>query len=219
MPPVKVVQTANHPAKYSRPILTKFTEIIQNYKIKTVLDPMAGTGRIHELPAQTVGIELEPEWAAYHPDTIVGDCMDVAKILDNESFDAIMVSPTWGNRMADHHNAKDDSKRNTYKHQLGRDPSPGSSCVMQFGTDYKLFHAKAWMACLKVLRRRGYFVINTKDFIRDGEVIPVHQWHIATLELLDLNLLEEYFIPTPGLREGANHNLRVEGEWVSVLQK
>lgn len=74
-----------------------------------ILDPFAGLGRIHELPKRlgaTVGVEIEPEWAELRRGTIIGD----ATALPAEwarSFDAVATSPCYGNRMSDHHEAKD----------------------------------------------------------------------------------------------------------------
>jgi hypothetical protein len=55
---------------------------------------IAGTGVIHELPNETIGVEIEPEWASMHPDTIVGDATRLP--FPAESFDAVRVrSWTW----------------------------------------------------------------------------------------------------------------------------
>jgi len=121
---------ARHPARFSTNIIDRLTELAVeevhrlNVSSIRVLDPFAGVGGIHNirtaLPGQikSVGVELEPEWACAHPDTIVGDA--TALPFPDESFDAVMTSPCYGNRMADHHNAKDGSRRITYKHTLGR---------------------------------------------------------------------------------------------------
>lgn len=73
-----------------------------------VLDPFAGIGRIHDLPARmadTIGVELEPEWAACRSRTIVGDA--TALPFGDASFDAVITSPCYGNRVSDHHEARD----------------------------------------------------------------------------------------------------------------
>lgn len=73
-----------------------------------VCDPMAGVGGVHALACDTVtttGIELEPEWAEAHPDTAVGDAL--ALPFGQWTFDAIVVSPSYGNRMADSHDAQE----------------------------------------------------------------------------------------------------------------
>lgn len=98
-----------HPAKYSDALLPVFNELL-NGCVK-VLDPSAGTGKIHSLHYDTIGIEIEREWAELHNKTLVGDATNLP-FKDGE-FDAICTSPTYGNRMADSHTAKDNSIRNT----------------------------------------------------------------------------------------------------------
>lgn len=103
-----------HPAPYPRYVLARI-ELWLNGERRAlqrplrILDPMAGIGRIHDLPkrlGETVGVELEPEWAEQRVGTVVGD----ATVLPDEwaeTFDAVVVSPAYGNRMSDHHEAKD----------------------------------------------------------------------------------------------------------------
>jgi hypothetical protein len=86
----------------------------------------------------TVEVELEPEWASQHPRTMVGDAR--ALPLPDATFDMVVTSPTYGNRMTDHHNAKDGSRRITYTHNLGRTLTPGNSGAMQWGEDYRQLH-------------------------------------------------------------------------------
>lgn len=126
-----------------------------------VLDPFAGVGRIHELerPGRvTVGVEIELEWAATHPHTVCGDSTSLP--FPNETFDYIATSPTYGNRMADHHNARDDSRRFTYKHMLGRDLHPNNSGRMQWGAPYRRLHETVWAECWRVLKPDGRLIIN-----------------------------------------------------------
>lgn len=215
LPPKK-----DHPAPFSDPILDRVADRVRG--AETVLDPFAGTGRVHELRDRagvpnTVGIEIEPEWAAKHPDTIEGDALDLP--LDDHSVDAIATSPTYGNRMADHHNANDDSTRLTYKHSLGRDLNENNSGAMQWGDEYRDFHRRAWSEAERVLKPGGTFVVNIKDHIRDGQKQDVVAWHIDTLYGLGLHLMGLDLVPTKGVMAGANADTRVCAEVVLTFRK
>lgn len=114
------IELIDNPAKFSQSILDEMRPILSHeakiFNGISVLDPFAGTGKIHSLarpkgtlPAiRTVGVELEPEWAEHHPDTEVGNALDLRWRAD--SFDVIATSPVYGNRMSDHHNAQERCK-------------------------------------------------------------------------------------------------------------
>jgi hypothetical protein len=180
---------------------------------------MAGIGRVHELEEygfDTTGIEIEPEWANMHPHTWLGDA--TALPFASDSFDAICVSPCYGNRMADHHDAKDASTRRTYKHDLGRDLHPNNAGQLQWGKQYRAFHILAWTEAIRVLRSGGRFVLNVKDHIRAGKRQYVAGWHVSTLCRLGLDLTFHIEVGTPGMRYGENRDARVP-EMVYVLDK
>ena len=88
----------NHPAKYTDKLLPVFEDILLSYEATTVLDCFAGTGKIHQLPFSTTGVEIEPEWATMHERTLVADSRTLP--FNAGSFDAVCTSPTYGNRMA-----------------------------------------------------------------------------------------------------------------------
>ena len=64
----------------------------------------------------------------------------------------------------------------------------------------------------------GRFVLNCKDHIRDGELIGVTAWHVATLGGLGFTLVEDVTVVCPGMRWGANRGARVEHEHVILLR-
>ncbi len=211
-----------HPATFSDPILDKIAEHVAGADV--VLDPFAGTGRVHELRSRgvdkTIGIELEAEWADKHPDTLHGDAIELMGEMESSSVDAIATSPTYGNRMADHHNATDESVRLTYKHTLGRDLTDGNSGGMQWGPEYRAFHEDAWAEAVRTLKPGGTFTLNIKNHIRDGEIQRVAEWHINTLMLEhQLELVALDIIPTRGLAAGANTDLRTGFEIVATFRK
>lgn len=205
----------SHPARYSDPLLDHFRQMLTGYS--TVLDPFAGTGRIHELRPdwETTGVELEPEWANLSPYTVAGNAL--ALPFPDDEFDAICTSPTYGNRLADHHNASDPHLRRSYTHDLGRPLHQDNSGALHWGEEYREFHRRAWMEAIRVLRPGGRFVVNIKDHIRAGEWQDVTVWHLRTLLDLGLVVVFDRAIETRSLRQGMNADLRVAGEHILGL--
>ena len=106
--------TVRHPAPWNRKALSaaidRLVELLGEPPL-TILDPYAGVGRIHELREcgfVTVGGELESEWAAASEFTIVADALHFP--AEDGSFDAVVTSPVWSNRMSDHHDAQERCK-------------------------------------------------------------------------------------------------------------
>lgn len=216
----------NHPATYSQELAPHFVELLAGSK--RLLDPFAGIGLIFDLApwlpgCEIHGVELEPAWAAAHPQTRTGNAL--ALEYPAEYFDAICTSPTYGNRMADHHNAKDGSYRHTYTHNLrnytGKEDHQlhiDNSGKMHWGKEYREFHEQAWAEAWRVLQPGGRFVLNVKDFVKAGEMQPVTAWHIETLTMLGFTLVEQREVETKGYRYGANRQ-RADYESVILLRK
>lgn len=215
-----------HPAKYNDALLPVFAKILQKHRCRSVLDPMAGVGKIgllrdYGFKGRIVANEIEPEWALQAPPWVevhVGDAANMDWAKDGE-FDAIVVSPPYGNRMADHHNARDASRRYTYRHALGRPLHPANTGQLQWGEAYREAHRRIWAECIRVLKWGGIFVLNCKNHIRKGQVIEVSEWHADELYRQGLTRLEHIKVPCPGMRNGANASLRVTHEDVWVFRK
>lgn len=217
-----------HPAPFSDALLPIFAEVLGRRR-SPVLDPFAGIGRVHELHAltgcTTVGVELEPRWAASHRRTLQGDATDLPRVWSRK-FAAVVTSPCYGNRMADHHDAADVcsecrgtvgtwewrtragwtdtcpkckgsglSPRRTYRHYLGQPLRSGSSAAMQWGIDYRELHERAWREVHRVLRHRGLFVLNIKNHVRDGRVVRVAEWHRRTIEGMGFDHVRTIRVP------------------------
>ena len=216
--------TVRHPAPYSPEVVHAMATLVAAEAARleldqdqlTILDPMAGVGRIHDLRGRTFGVELEPEWAEQHPDTRVGDARHLP--FDADRFHVVAVSPAYGNRMADHHEAKDDSRRIGYKFALGRMPSAGSSAVLHYGQAYRDLHVTAWTEATRVLQPGGLFILNCKDFIRKGRIVNVTEWHLVALFNLGYRLESAVTVGTRGMKFGANRDARIDGELVAALR-
>lgn len=216
-------QRLKHPAKFTDVLLDTIADVFKyDPDPVRILDPFAGTGRVHLLAErstmlETIGVEIEPEWSRLHPRTIVGNAL--ALPFGDGAFDAIVTSPCYGNRMADHHNARDASKRITYTHVLGRKLHPHNSGTLQWGERYREFHRQAWAEAVRVLRPGGRFILNISDHVRAGKVQRVTAWHVADLLGRGLDIVDVATIPTPRMRRGANSHLRVDHETVAVFRR
>ena len=195
-----------HPAKFSSGVLEAAAVILGEHDVLRVLDPFAGVGTVHVLPYDTVGVEIEPEWAAADPRTIVGDATSLP--FSDGTFDTVVTSPCYGNRMADHHEAKDSSRRHTYRHSLGRSLSANSAGAMQWGDQYRELHNRAWAEAVRVLRPDGLCLVVVSNHIRGGLRQRVVDWHLHSFIDAGFSVERVLSIPTQRLRHGAVRDLR-----------
>lgn len=259
-----------HPSKFSKAILAQLRRMLAAERARcgralSVLDPFAGVGLVHALAEEgieTVGVEIQPEWAAVHERTWCGNVVDVAAMFPGRLFDVIATSPAYGNRMADSHDAREvcqacggsgsfrlqnttegyppqecqacdgkgsrDYERNTYAHKLragGAEPvaSDDNAQVMQWGARYRSFHERAWRACDHALTPGGLVLLNVKNHYRTirgrQEEQRVVEFHVNCWLLLGYTLQEARPIPTRGLAQGANHDVRTAAELIVALRK
>lgn len=204
-----------HPAKFSDALLPVLDFFLPDEGL--VLDPFAGVGGVHKLRTDTrmtVGVEIEPEWAMQHEGTQVGDSTRLSEMFPEGTFDAVCTSPTYGNRLADHHNARDGSVRRSYTHDLGRTLHVNNSGAMHWGEAYRMLHAAVWAQCFHVIKPGGTFVLNISDHVRKGSPQGVHLWHVSKLGQLGFELQAMAPVETRRLKYGENTEQRVSHEWV-----
>lgn len=219
------MNNVKHPATYTNSFIPKFAEILIG--CENVLDIFGGIGKLalikqYGFTGKVVCNELEKEWVEasnYDVDEWhIGDAANMEWAKDNY-FDAICTSPTYGNRMADHHNAKDNSRRITYKHYLGRDLNIENTGRMQWGDKYREKHLSIYKECKRVLKKNGIIIINVSNHIRKGQVIDVVKWHKEALVEIGFFLDDEILVDTPRMRYGKNNDLRVSRESILILRK
>ena len=218
-----------HPAKFSPSILDVIRDILSTRAVPEdalILDPFSGVGRCHDLGwPRTVGVELEMPWCRVQEGPVVrGD--STALPFRAHTFHAAVTSPTYGNRFADKHKAKDGSVRRSYTHDLRtslEDPDytlhPGNTGGMKWGRDYWRVHGAVYDEVWRVLVDGGLFVVNVSDHIKNRKVVRVVDWHRRALAARGFEVVDVLDVETPRLRHGANRDARVDGEAVIVSLK
>lgn len=210
------IEIPDHPAEFSPEVLREIAAMLPSKC--TVLDGFAGKGGIHKLATPkrpTVGWELEPLWAAAHPSTLCGDVLKMA--YTPGEYDWMVTSPCYATRMADHHNAKDGSKRHTYRHYYGEPLTEGSAAMMQWGPAYKRFHLLFLIRTFDIVEKG--LILNMSDHYRDGDLIPVTDWWIRAAEDVGFKTKEIRKVKTRRQKHGANAHLRAEYESVIKFAK
>jgi hypothetical protein len=116
------------------------------------------------------------------------------------------------------------SRRYTYRHALGRLPTEGSAAVMQWGGMYRTMHRAAAVEMRRVLANPepgypgGLCLVNMKNHVRDGREQMVTEWWANCLGEVGFHVERVEDLPAPGLRDGANYELRTEVERVVVAR-
>lgn len=226
-----------HPAKYSTQVIGTLIDLTGRWlgtahdlrdNPISVLDPYAGVGWIHRLASLgmvTFAVELEHEWArnqGHAGRTIQADAGDLA--FAESTFEAVITSAVYPNRMRDHHLAKDTSERKTYTHQFRKlvddntvDLHPTNMGAMT-NKQYRDTAQRHIREFKRVTISGGLMFLNMSNSIAgDDENNAVEQW-INWLTLADCHIREVRPVSTRRLKYGANHDARVEHEVVIVAQ-
>ena len=214
---------AKNPAKFTDSIIDVIASKISEWGGQMFLDPFGGSGKVASIKnliqCEVHCNDIEKGWKEDYP--VDKWYNQDAEFLDTNGilYDAIITSPTYGNRMADHHNAKDGSKRITYTHRYGEKLSEGNTGVMHFGKEYKLKHTNIFRHLIHLIHNNGLVMVNVSNFIRRGEEVDVVGWWKEMLSSLGLVFVEEVLIDTPRMRFGANREKRVNKESLLIYKK
>lgn len=220
-----MAETLKHPAVFSNVFIPKFAELLEGQN--SVLDIFGGTGKLALIKmfgftGKVICNEIEPEWANSSPYPVdewhVGDAANMEWASD-ESIEAICTSPTYGNRMADHFNARDSSKRITYRHTLGRELNKHNTGRMQWGEMYRQKHLDVYSECFRVLKGGGLVILNVSNHIRAAQEVNVIGWHKEALTNSGFVFLSEEKIETPRMGFGQNGKTRVRHESILSFNK
>ena len=211
-----------HPASYSAGLIPTFAALLEG-RSHRVLDIFAGKGGIHELgalgPYETVGVELEPEWAMWRPETLVADATDLP--FEDDSFTAIATSPAYGNRMSDYDEPPADApERRDYVCSLGRPLSPNNAAGFAWDdAEYMELHEAAWAEAVRVLAPGGVMLLNVVDHWEQDRHIGVAGMHLTHLvKAFGPDISAMVSADASGWTAAANGDVRIAGEWVVRLQ-
>lgn len=214
-----------HPCPYSRVILETIDRLLP--ASGTFLDPMAGSSKCFDLerPGRVfVATEIEPEFAALHPRTILADATRLP--FATASFDGGACSPVYPNRMTDYVPAgwtKNPKGRRSYslsKRWLARDaevvlhPNNAARFSTRRGIgDYWWIHRAVWAEVARVTRPGGTFVLNTKN----TAAALVTEPHARLLTAAGFTEVHREQVRPPGYRMGRNREVRADTEDIVVL--
>lgn len=221
-----------HPACFSPEIIAALTPILSELDLP-VHDPLAGTGErlgrlCDELGLDFTGTEIEEEFIVDER-VSVGDSTQrdsypraVAGMPDvdprNPGF-VVVTSPTYGNGMNDSFEAKDDSKRHTYRAALGRPLHANNT------GGYGIRRGESAMNTYWDLHRQAVrwwpdrAVVNVSDFIHSGAPFPLVDGWKRLLGEHGYAITDEIKVATKRQGFGANREARVETESILICQR
>ena len=208
-----------HPAKFSDSILDIINTNVDLYSLrnKKILDPFGGVGKIKNILPDTVCIDIEYEWAK-EAGGVQANSLDLP--FSHDTFDGVITSPSYANRMADHFECKDGGRgRITYRHYLGKPLHKSNTGRMQWGNDYRGIHTFIYIECWRVMKSNAIIIVNVSNHIRNGKEIDVCKFHKETISGIGFEFLHEEHVETPRMRYGANNKVRANNEVIYVMKK
>lgn len=214
---------SHHPAQYSPELFDVFLKHLPPGA--HLHDPFAGPGErlgrfADEHGFTFSGTELEPEFII-DSRVVAGDATDPSTY---PSDCVIVTSPAYPNGMCDHFEARDSSRRHTYRQALaatiGYDRPLAVTNMGRYGVrSGRRAEAAYWeIAAQAVSCWEGRPVaLNVSDFLVARRVYPcVRRWS-ELLEEHGLTFVDDVPVETRRQRHGANGDLRVDREHVLLF--
>lgn len=217
----------HHPAKFSSPVLEVVKTLLDEWGVSgPILDPYAGVGWLHRISTIDRPVfagELEHAWAhndGVHYDRTVQSDAGCLPFADG-TFAAVGTSAIYPNRVRDHHNARDKSKRKTYEH-LHRELTGESLRPTNLGAMNNIAYRRYSQAHIRefarVVRDGGLLLLNMSNSIEDHtENNAVEQW-LNWLTLARCWVREVRPVGTRRMGYGANRDARADHEVVIVAE-
>jgi len=229
-----------HPASYNQQLLNALDKLVPDTGV--ILDFFGGVGKVGALARAgriIIAGEIEKKWANQSVDNgcdfvVIADA--TRSPFKSNSIDAVVVSPSYGNRLADvdksqrrRKKRKSDYTRRTYRSYYGKDLHINNSGNnMQWvrgprGKAYRLLHFRAWLEAARLLKVGGLLIINCKDHIRNGKWMHVCDWHWSMVERIGFEQRIRLEIPTTGDQNQNRHKQQgkrvVAYEQIAVYKK
>lgn len=230
-----------HPARWSIPILEALRPILKELGLP-VHDPFAGTGErlghlCDELGLLFSGTELERPYIrdprvhqgnSVHQDSYPTNprrCPITHEVWS--SGYVVVTSPVYPNGMTDHFHARDNSKRHTYRQGLaaitGEDRPLHPDNMGRYGNRYRrslTSEARHWAIARQCVQWwPDDVVLNVKNIKASTYEVDVLDAWLGLLSANDYLIKQEIKVNTPGQRQGENHELRDDFEFIVVAKR
>lgn len=213
-----------HPCPYPKHFLPLFAKVLKKEKSQSVLDIFGGVGTLakvkdHGYNGTVIINEIEPKWAkiarTIADKVIIGDAQKLG--LSDNSVDAVVTSPTYGNDMAVTY-----KRERTYTVCNGKPLKKSNTGQMRWnkeGEKYKEVHKNAYKEAFRVLTDNGIMVVNVKNHIRQGKEQKVAEWHLDTLKEIGFTAVMVKKVKVKGLYVGGLSIPKVPHEHILILRK
>jgi hypothetical protein len=218
----------DHPCPFTPVILDHLGPILSRIGLP-VHDPFAGTGErlgrlCDELGLPFTGTELEAPFIV-DPRVKPGNSTRAETYPSGEFV--VCTSPAYPNGMTDHFNAKDSSRRHTYRQALarilGHDQPLHEDNMGRWGNAYRRSkrsearHFEIAKRCVEHWPDAA--VVNVKDVVASNYTVHVIERWVDLLREAGYHRFGMIEVATPGQRHGQNSEYRADTETIIVARR